>query len=85
MYGIKMNREKCEIPESEKSNVLSIYWQMLQEIESRTDPKRQVLDAHLVQGAYNLLNRIGSTDARPRWESQDDTSEHCHGERNERS
>tara|TARA_R110000803_G_C11709167_1_gene286647 strand:+ start:47 stop:262 length:216 start_codon:yes stop_codon:yes gene_type:complete len=69
---------KYEIPEDEKCNVLSIYWQMLQEIESRTDPKRQVLDAHLVQGAYNVLNRIGSTDARPRWESQDDTTKDNH-------
>jgi hypothetical protein len=56
------------IPTNEQDNVLSIYWQMLGQIESRTKPKEDILDKLLVKGAYNVLNRIGYTNHRPRWE-----------------
>ena len=56
------------IPENETENVLSVYWQMLQGLEGKTDPKVDILDARLVEGAYNVLNRIGFTEHRSRWE-----------------
>jgi len=66
-----------EIPDNEKANVLSVFWQMLLEIEGNTDPKRDVLNANLVKGAYNVLNRIGATQARPAWERKPDTKAAC--------
>lgn len=59
----------CNIPENEKENLLSVYWQLLGEVEGRTNPKIDILDKVLVEGAYNVLNRIGATKARPRWET----------------
>lgn len=56
------------MPTNEQDNVLSIYWQMLGQIESRTNPKEDILDKLLVEDAYNVLNRIGYTHHRPRWE-----------------
>lgn len=56
------------IPENEVHNVLSVYWQLLQEVEEQADRDKNPLDRHLVVGAYNVLNRIGATDKRPIWE-----------------
>lgn len=50
----------------------SIYWQMLVEIESRTDPKKDILDKHLVEGAYRHWNAL-HPDVKPmvpRWLSK---------------
>ena len=62
-----------KIPDNEVENILSIYWAMLTQIEGNCDPKKDILDKHLVEGAYKVLNRVGSkTDSpwckfRPRW------------------
>lgn len=61
-----------QIPDDEKESTLSLFWQMLRQIESKTCPDKDPLDALLVTGAYNLLNRIGATDARPGWEPPKD-------------
>ena len=56
------------IPKEEQENLLGVYWQMLREIESHTDSKKNALNASLVEGAYNVLNRIGYIeDAKPDW------------------
>ena len=60
-----------KIPEAEHGNVLSVYWQMLRELEERIDPNNK-LDNLLVTGGYNVLNRIGVTNQRPRWENEND-------------
>ncbi len=59
---------KNKIPENEIDNVLSVYWQLLSEVHVNTDPKKDILNKKLVEGAYNVLNRIGYTKARPIWE-----------------
>jgi len=57
------------IPENENDNFLSIYWQMLGEIESHTDPEKDVLNKILVEGAYKVLHRSGIyTNTKPRWQ-----------------
>lgn len=53
--------------EQDLEDVLSIYWTMLQTIESNTS-QTDVLDKILVTNAYNLLNRINYSQHRPRWE-----------------
>ena len=58
------------IPDKEAENILSVYWQMLSVIEGHTDPKKDILDKFLVEGAYNVLNRIKFSPARPRWENE---------------
>jgi len=58
---------KYEIPENEVENFISVYWQMLAEIESRTDPKKDILNALLVEGAYKVLDRSGIIKRVPRW------------------
>jgi|GEM_PF-2707039 len=63
-----------EIPDNEKENVLSVFWQMLREIEDNTDPKHDVLNANLVMGGYAVLNRIGAAQARPAWEQPPGTA-----------
>lgn len=57
-----------EIPENEVENVISVYWQMLGELESKLDTEKDILDKHLIKGAYDLLNRAGISSARPRFE-----------------
>lgn len=56
-----------KIPEKEQENLLSIYWQLLSQIESGTDPLKQPLDRLLVESGYAVLNRIGYTTHRARW------------------
>lgn len=58
------------IPENEIENFISVYWQMLREIEENTDPKNERLNAILVEGAYKLLARAGVHNGKPRWDSQ---------------
>jgi len=52
-------------------NVMDIFWQMLREIEVKTNPQKAPLDAHLVSSAYSLLRNLGWTSTRPRWEEAD--------------
>jgi len=59
---------KYEIPEEEVENFISVYWQLLAEVEGNTDPKKDILNKHLVEGAYTVLNRSGVIGNRPRWE-----------------
>lgn len=59
---------KHKIPAGEEDNILSVYWQMLKEIEAHTKPDRDPLNALLVRGAYKVLNRIGYTKAVPRFD-----------------
>jgi hypothetical protein len=63
---------KHKIPEDEVDNLLGAYWQLLAEVEARTDPEKDILDAYLVAGAYNVLNRCGISNRRPRWEKKND-------------
>lgn len=57
-----------KIPEDEIDNFVSVYWQMLAELEARIDPDKDVLDRRLVEGAYRVLNRSGIfPNAKPRW------------------
>jgi hypothetical protein len=58
------------IPENEIENFISVYWQMLREIEENTDPKKERLNAILVEGAYRLLARAGVHNGKPRWDGQ---------------
>lgn len=58
---------KFEIPEDEVENILSVYWSMLREIESKATDD-DVLNKMLVDDAYSLLNRCKISDVRPRWE-----------------
>lgn len=69
--AIKCDQCKAECVKSEtaeQENILDIYWQMLSEVESKIDHKKDALGKIMVEGAYNTLNRIGFTDNRPRWE-----------------
>jgi len=55
------------IPEKEQQNVLDILWLLLQEAEGKcsNDPTMKMW----VSQTYDLLNRIGFTKHRPRWET----------------
>lgn len=68
-----MSFEDTKIPENERANFLSVYWQMLREIEASTDPDKDPLNKLLVKGGYDLLNRIGATRHRPAWEKKEPT------------
>ncbi len=58
-----------QIPKSREEDVLHLYWQLLGALESRVgNPKTEPLDAELIRASYNVLNDIGYTTARPRWE-----------------
>lgn len=59
-----------KIPDKEEGSVLGVYWQLLCELESKTQPDKDPWAKLLVEGAYNVLNRINYTDARPRWEKK---------------
>jgi len=57
-----------QIPEKEVENILSAYWQLLSEVECKTNPVKDPSNKVLVEGAYNILNRAGISKERPRWE-----------------
>lgn len=57
-----------EIPEEEVANIISVYWQMLREIESHTNPENDVLNKLLVEGAYKVLDRANIHKGKVRWE-----------------
>lgn len=61
-----------KIPDDEVDNVLSVYWQMLVQLEGNCDPMEDILDKHLVEGAYRVLNRVAEKSGssgrfKPRW------------------
>jgi hypothetical protein len=56
-----------KIPKTEVENLISVYWQMLGELEAKAENEKNQLDIKLVEGAYRVLNRAGITDAKPRW------------------
>ena len=55
------------IPKKEHDNVLHVLWVLLQEREMKLD-KIDPFSEMQVSQAYNLLNRIGYTKERPRFE-----------------
>jgi hypothetical protein len=59
-----------EIPEKEVENVLSVYWQMLRELESQAHSDKDPYKRMLVAGAYGVLNRISFTTHCPVWEKK---------------
>jgi hypothetical protein len=59
-----------KIPKNEQENVLGVLWALLKDAEGRAS-KDLYLKGVLVPQTYDLLNRIGFTKARPRWESKD--------------
>lgn len=61
--------EPITIPKAEHDNVLYLLWVTTTSLESRVDGARDgAVDQMTVVAAYNLLNRLGYTDARPGWE-----------------
>lgn len=58
-----------DIPKNEQENVLSVYWQMLIELETQAHSTNDPFKRMLVAGGYNVLNRINFTKTRPRWET----------------
>ena len=65
-----MHFDPKTISEYDMEDLLSVYWQMMKKIESSTDPVANWMDAAVVVGAYNVLNRIGLSSHRPRWEEK---------------
>ncbi len=61
------------IPRAEHNNVLHMLWVNTTSLESLVDTRDQglhALDRNSVTAAYNVLNRIGYTTARPAWEER---------------
>lgn len=58
------------IPPSEHENVLSVFWALLMSAESSA---ATALDRIDVEAGYAVLNRIGFTKNRPRWEAKQST------------
>lgn len=56
---------ESKIPEKETENVLSMYWQMLRELEAHRG--RDIGTKLIIDGAYKVLNRCGVTDAKPQY------------------
>ncbi len=56
-----------KIPDDEIENFISVFWQMMREIEERTDPEKDKLNKILVDGAYNILNRSGIHSGSSKW------------------
>ena len=63
--------EPISIPPAEHDNVLYMLWTTTTSLESLCDrPDGSALDRNDVTAAYNLLNRLGYTKARPAWEAR---------------
>ena len=61
-----------KIPKKEVEHVLYMLWLNTTSLESRVDceEQRHSIDRMNVTAAYNVLNRLGYTDARPAWETR---------------
>lgn len=57
------------IPENEQENILSVYWMLLSEVEM-TLKKEDAIRKLIVSQSYDLLNRIGYIESRPRFEGE---------------
>jgi len=57
------------IPKHRHEDVIAVLWQLLTEVEGSVKETDAVGKAMVVSG-YNLMNDLGVTDARPRWESK---------------
>lgn len=62
-----MGWKRNGIPEEEHENLLSVYWQMLTELEAHCDPVKDPGRALIVEGGFRILNRAGIHDGKPRW------------------
>ncbi len=64
---------KPPIPRDRQEDVLHMLWQLLGSLESRVDGEPggggHSMDVDLVTAGFNVLNQIGYSDARPRWET----------------
>lgn len=58
------------IPKDREEDVLYMFGQLLSALESKVNPRDDMLDKHLVNSAYNVLNDIGYTTHRPPWEKK---------------
>jgi len=58
------------LSEEEQGDVLGVFWSLLQVLEGKTDPEKDIIDKNSVECGYSLLNRIGYTKHRPHWEQQ---------------
>ncbi len=63
---------KRQIPAKDEDDVLYTFWLVLSELESKVDcgTMPQPFERQAVVAAYNVLNRIGYTTARPAWETR---------------
>lgn len=63
--------EPIKLSPKEQENALYMLWVVTLSLESRadSDPNGD-LDRNEVTAAYNLFNRVGYSDARPRWEGR---------------
>lgn len=57
------------VPYNDLENALDLMWVLLREVEEKTTPEKDILNARDVEAAYRLLKRIGYTTANPRWVS----------------
>lgn len=61
------------IADDEVEHVMYMYWVMLAQMESNCNPDKDILDRHMIDSAYSVLNRVakksGSVwcDFKPRW------------------
>jgi hypothetical protein len=60
---------KKTIPSEEQENVIDMFWVLLTSLEGKCEDT-DILDKRDVESGYNILNRIGYTTARPRWEKK---------------
>ncbi len=65
--------QSITIPRNEHDNVLYMLWINTTALESLVDTRDtsvHAIDRMNVTAGYNLLNRLGYTDARPGWETR---------------
>jgi hypothetical protein len=62
--------ERIRLPKGgiKTADIIYMHWILLTSLESRIrDPKKEVLDANVVEAGYRQLNAIGYTTAKPFW------------------
>jgi hypothetical protein len=54
--------------QDDHQNLMELFWQYLQNIESRTKPEEDILDKIAVEDGYKLWNRLSNGKLKPRWQ-----------------
>lgn len=65
----RINKLESELQQAKgkTENMKDLFWSMLQNLEGKTNPEKDILDKTEVESAYKIWNKTYQTNIKPRW------------------